>query len=310
MLSALSFPRLTNFVTWADPIALLKTLSSGVFGSSIILPLGGNNPIGVLGQSSGALELGEQIEAGELPDCDGIYVAVGSSCTISGLIIGVALARNAGIKAFGRPGFALHLVPVHHATSMLNRVANLYKSSFSRYLPLTVRHSIHAACSELHKLGGPDVLEEALAILDHSTVVHDEAILTGKYGTHSAPSRACAKLFDETGSIKLASGKEAPGLWLCGHFAAKPMAAMCDDLLKEEHAGKNMVFWQTKSRIQPRGPKDEWAQMQNMPPLVQAWAQQGKPESTKRPGKVNLKDGAAADYRSLMTDIPETSPTD
>ena len=121
MASALSFP-LKTYETWGNPLSLVKALILSVaVGSHFLLPLGGNNPSGVLGQVSGALELAEQIQEGELPDCDGIYVAVGSmctlctlctlcarwcvrvrteheiragSCTISGLIVGVALARK------------------------------------------------------------------------------------------------------------------------------------------------------------------------------------------------------------------------
>ena len=65
MLSALSFP-ITAIVTWGNPINLLKTLVSALFGTgSFILPPGGNNPAGVLGQVSGALELAEQIARGQ-----------------------------------------------------------------------------------------------------------------------------------------------------------------------------------------------------------------------------------------------------
>ena len=46
---------------------------------------------------------------------------------------------------------------------------------------------------------------------------------------------------------------------------------MCNDLLEPEHEGKQMLFWQTKSRVQPRGQEDEWARMQGMPPVVQTW---------------------------------------
>lgn len=308
MLSSLSFHQLKTFETWGNTLALVKSLIDGlVRGKAFVLPLGGNNPSGVLGQVGGILELAEQIEAGDIPDCDGIYVPVGSACTISGLIMGVALSRKLGLKAFRQPEFALHPVSIHHAFAFLNRVTGLYKSKFSRYIPLTVRHSIHATCSELTQLGGPDILAESLAILQDETVVHDDAHITGDYGAHSEPSLACAQLFDETCTMTragaAASKEETPGLWLCGHFTAKAMAAMCDDLLKEENAGKNMVFWQTKSLVQPRGPKNEWEQMQQMPPAVQTWAEQGHSQSERRPGKVDLRNGSTDDYRGLMTEI-------
>ena len=95
-----------------------------------------------------------------------------------------------------------------------------------------------------------------------------------------------------------------PGLWLCGHFTAKPFAAMLDALCKPENANKNMVFWQTKSRIQPRGVKDEWRRMKQMPASVLAWAREGRAESKERPGAVNPSDASSpASYRALMTEI-------
>jgi len=131
MLSALSL-RLQSFATWASPLALTRAFLRGVFGGSFVLPLGGNNPVGVLGQVSGALELAEQIEDGEVPDVEGIYVAVGSSCTVSGLIVGVALSRHLGLAAFSSPSFAIRLVPIHDVFSLLNRATGLNKSSWSR----------------------------------------------------------------------------------------------------------------------------------------------------------------------------------
>jgi hypothetical protein len=306
MLSTLSF-HLGDFCTWSNPLALFATLVSKLIrGESFMLPLGGNNPTGVLGQAGGALELAEQIEAGIMSDCDGIYLPVGSSCTISGLILGVALSRRLGLnKAFSKPGFALHPVLIHDQLAALNRsFMGLYKSKVSRIIPLTIRHSLHATCRQLVKLGGPDVLAEALAILENETVLHDDTFVTGTYGVHSDASRACARLFDDSSTVTdLSTGETASGLWLCGHFTAKAMAVMCDDLLKDGNEGKNMLFWQTKSLVQPRGREDEWKRMQQMPSAVQQWAQQGQAESTVRPGKVDLLDGSAEDYRGLMTKI-------
>lgn len=305
MLSALSLPFGTEFHTWGSNVGLVRALLRKVFGGkSFLLPLGGNNPAGVLGQAGGALELAEQIQAGDTPDCDGIYLAVGSSCTISGLILGVALSRRAGLQAFQKPGFTLRPVLIQDSLAFLHRAGGLYKSKASRFVPLTIRHSLHTTCQQLVALGGPDVLHDALAVLDDETVFYDDKDLVGTYGAHSAPSRTCARLFDKTAVLQDDQGKMAPGLWVCGHFTAKAVAAMCDDLLRPEHAEKNMVLWQTKSCVQPRGTTvDEWELMQNMHPVVRTWAQEGKAESEKRPGKVDLAHGSPEDYRGLMTDV-------
>lgn len=306
MLSSLSFP-IPGCQTWGRAAGVLfKLLSTIVNDTGFLLPPGGNNPAGVLGQAAGPLELAEQIGRGELPDVDGIYVAVGSSCTISGLVIGVALARKLGLPAFKSPDFKLHAVPIHHAFSALHRFTGVYTARWGAHVPVTTRHSILRTCAALKQIGGPDVVADALELLDNHTEVHASAKLCGKYGAHSDMSRACAKLFDDTASIEPTTGdaKMAPPKpWLCGHFCAKAFAAMCDDLLKPEHAGKNMLFWQTKSLVQPRGPEDEWARVRAMPPAVKAWANKGAAESLLRPGRVDLDGGAPEDYRGLMTQL-------
>ena len=69
-------------------------------GHGTLLTMGGNSPSGCMGQVSAMLELAEQIHEGKATDPDRVYVAIGSSCTVSGLIIGVALARHLGLNAF------------------------------------------------------------------------------------------------------------------------------------------------------------------------------------------------------------------
>jgi hypothetical protein len=128
MLSTLSFP-VARWWTWGSPLAMMRALLGALFSSDpngpIALPMGGNNPAGVLGQIGGALELAEQIARGEIPDVDGLYVAVGSSCTVSGLIMGVALARQRGLKAFRKDGFRIHACHIHHAFAALHRATGL-----------------------------------------------------------------------------------------------------------------------------------------------------------------------------------------
>ena len=87
LLSNLSFLSGRRAYTWGTPLSTISELLGSLFSSSsVVLPPGGNSPLGVLGQISGALELAEQIARGEMPDPDAIYLPVGSSCTISGLI--------------------------------------------------------------------------------------------------------------------------------------------------------------------------------------------------------------------------------
>lgn len=58
----------------------------------LILPPGGSSPLGVLGYVEVALEIGAQVEAGELPEPGLVAVPLGSGGTAAGLLLGLELA--------------------------------------------------------------------------------------------------------------------------------------------------------------------------------------------------------------------------
>ena len=317
-------------------------LRAAILGRGTVLTLGGNSPSGVLGQVSAMLELAEQIEAGEAVDPERIYVAVGSSCTVSGLVVGCALSRRLGLTAFSSPRFRLCGVLVHHLFALAQRRFDFHRRWHS--LPLSVGQTIRATCAQLASLGAPDVTAEALQILDAQVDLNDDAQLCGLYGGHSPLSRAASRRYDATGSTYSTdprSGErtaERP-LWLCGHFVAKPFAAMLcvrrdsnprspsrrpspiralrcarwnpsagsADLEAAHHAGETpprCLLWQTKSAVQPRGHSDEWARLRTMPKHLRRWAAEGPAESSLRPGKVDPFGGGPDEYRAAMTTVP------
>jgi len=57
-----------------------------------IIPTGGTSALGALGYVNAALELGEQIRTGEIPEPDYIFLPVGSGGTFAGLVAGAKLA--------------------------------------------------------------------------------------------------------------------------------------------------------------------------------------------------------------------------
>jgi len=69
-------------------------------------PPGGTSPLSCLGHVNAALELKQQIDAGDLPEPDYLYVALGSIGTAAGLAVGCKLAglrtRLVGVVAFHR----------------------------------------------------------------------------------------------------------------------------------------------------------------------------------------------------------------
>ena len=57
-----------------------------------VFPAGGSSPVGCLGYVNAALELADQVAAGECPEPDVIYVASGTMGTCAGLLLGLALS--------------------------------------------------------------------------------------------------------------------------------------------------------------------------------------------------------------------------
>ena len=75
------------------------------------------------------LELAEQVAAGECADPGRVYLPVGSACTLSGLVLGVALARRLGLPAFRASEFELVGVPIHHLFAAAERTLRLHTAA-------------------------------------------------------------------------------------------------------------------------------------------------------------------------------------
>ena len=74
----------------AAPLILARHQSRGRL--PYYLPAGGSSPVGSLGYVEVALEIAQQVEAGELPEPATVVVAVGSGGTTAGLALGLRLA--------------------------------------------------------------------------------------------------------------------------------------------------------------------------------------------------------------------------
>jgi len=226
---------------------------AGARASSWVLPPGGNNVAGILGQAGAAIELAEQIVRGELPDPDGIVVALGSTCTTTGLVLGVALARHLGMPAFQKPGFRIYAQPVHPGFAYLQR---FFGSLRSEGLPMMIGCGLRDAAAAIAKHGGPDATAEALAVMRDELEISVDVSIIGKYGAHSEVSLDAKASYDSSRPVG-----DVPGLWICGHFTGKSFALLLkllqEDIIKKRQK-RVLVFWQTKSAVQPLGSKDEW----------------------------------------------------
>jgi hypothetical protein len=273
------------------------------------LMLGGNCTAGVLGQVGGVLELAEQIEAGDCPDLERIYLPVGSSCTVSGLILGTVLVRHLGMKALTNPAFKIVGCNVHEMFAAGDRAFSLHTNPFFAFMPLTITHTVTTACSVLKQLGGPDLTEDCRQFIKHNVELRADADVVGVYGGHSTLSREAAQYYDDTGIITdFKTGKTEKEIWVCGHFVSKAFLPLMRDLEaaieKSPSTPPKYMLWQTKSAVQPKGPLNEWETMKQQNDTVKKWANNGKAESTKyRPGKISMEDGKPEDYQSIMTAI-------
>ncbi|MCA9534852.1 MAG: pyridoxal-phosphate dependent enzyme, partial [Myxococcales bacterium] len=64
---------------------------------SYVMVPGGATPLGALGYVSAAFELAGQVARGELPAPRAVVLAVGSTCTTAGLLLGFTLAARLGL---------------------------------------------------------------------------------------------------------------------------------------------------------------------------------------------------------------------
>jgi D-cysteine desulfhydrase len=79
--------------TSATPLGgILRTLARRFTGRSRWIPFGGTSPRGILGHVNAALELADQVEAGELPMPSRVVVPLGTGGTAAGLALGFAAA--------------------------------------------------------------------------------------------------------------------------------------------------------------------------------------------------------------------------
>jgi len=168
---------------------------------------GGSSPVGTLGMVSAGLELAEQMDRGEVPEPDAIYVATGSG----GTVVGAALGLAAG-------GVTARLVAVRVTDRwMLHR----------RLLDGLARRTVAHLKSADRRF--PDV---ARAAMDHVAIDHRHA--GPGYGRPVGGAPRAHRL------------ARADGLVLDDTYTAKAFASLLDDAAGDR-AGERLMFWQTLS---------------------------------------------------------------
>jgi D-cysteine desulfhydrase len=171
-----------------------------------VIPGGGSCPLGVCGYVNAALELKEQIAAGELPEPDFIYVPLGSMGTAVGLTLGLKVA---GLKC---RIIAVRVIEKRLANE--KKMVQLFRdtATFLRKLDLE--------------------FPELLPGEDDWTVRDD--CLGGGYARFTAKAMKAASLM-----------RERAGMILNGTYSAKAFSALLEDAEKQVLKGKTVLFWNT-----------------------------------------------------------------
>jgi len=203
---------------------------------------GGATPLGALGYVSAGLELGRQVAAGELPSPQRVIVAVGSTCTSAGLLVGLALA------AHFRVGFAPATTP--RLTSV--RVSPWPVTSRGRVLRLALR-----TAQLLSELAG-----SAVPRLDRTTLGArfevDGRYLGPGYGEPSAAGSQAEEQWLRLGLPRLD-----------GTYSAKAAARVVFGLRARE-AGP-VLFWSTKSSVPLPIACGDVARLDALPLRIRSW---------------------------------------
>lgn len=157
-------------------------------GQAVVMPPGGATPIGTMGALSGVFELAMQIEQGSAPPPRRIVVAVGSTCTISGLVAGLQLAQAVGAWRWPLPivhGVRVTPWPVTAATL----IADLAARTLAR----------------VERLGGPRVGITRRGLMAHFVV--DGRELGRGYGRLTARGGEAVRAFLDSRAARASAAR-------------------------------------------------------------------------------------------------------
>lgn len=171
----------------------------------MVIPGGGSSALGTVGFFNAALELAAQVEAGELPEPDFLYVALGTMGTVVGLQLGL---RAAGLRTR-----IVAVRVVHENIANTVRMAALADTTLSL---------LRASGASL-----PAGLFDKLPVI----VRHDS------FGAKYA-------VFTEEGMAAIARAANH-GLKLEGTYTGKTFAALLKDLDSGSLTDKTVLFWNT-----------------------------------------------------------------
>lgn len=189
------------------PFVVLRHADRHARRPPALLPVGGSSPLGVLGYVEAALELAEQVSAGELPEPSHVVVAAGSGGTAAGLVLGLRLA---GLRS---------------------RVVGVLVNDRTTVDARTIMRLARRSARLLRRRGAP---LPALSLGATSLDVHARFLGEG-YGHHTPEAGAA-----------LAAARDREGVELDPVYTAKAMAGVIGLARSGELPGEGPVlYWHT-----------------------------------------------------------------
>ena len=185
-------------------IILARLLSTGKIPS--IIPPGGSSVLGVVGVVGSIFELKRQIEGGELPEPDLIYLPVGSCGTAAGVLLGI---KAAGLKS---RVVGIAVAPEKYANK--ENITKLFDDS-----------------ERLIRKLEPDFPEVSLSENDFD-LSHD--CIGDGYACFTESGMSCIQTFSETENITLE-----------GTYTGKAGAGLIAHAESGRLDGKTTLFWNT-----------------------------------------------------------------
>ena len=222
---------------------------------ALIMPPGGAIPRGCLGFLSAGLELGQQVERGLMPPPDEVVIALGSTCSTAGLLVGLRLAARLGLGWGAGPERGANRGRRADGAPLLVavRVTPWPVTSAFRVVSLALRVSawLAALTRSPHLQLSRAELAEGLSI--------DGSQLGPGYGRPTAAGRAA---IERLGAFASA---------LDTTYAAKSAAGL---LARSEQRAAVRLFWSTKSSAPlPPVPIDRLVQS---PARMRRWLERGR----------------------------------
>jgi D-cysteine desulfhydrase len=187
--------------------AKVKTWFAGS-DADYYIPGGGSSPVGALGYVNAALELADQIAAGQLPEPERIYVAMGTSGTYSGLWLGCRLA-----------GLETQVIGIRVVDLLIGNEA------LAARLVNGTNALLRAACGDV-----PEVTADAADMQLRHTYLGDD------YGVPTARGTRAIELLGES------------GIQLEPTYTAKTFGALLDEVTRPNTRPSGpVVYWHTLS---------------------------------------------------------------